>query len=44
MMAESLLYKLCMAGNMGVKQNETYFQHMYTSKYGKVSNHSRTLR
>jgi len=36
MMAESLLYKLCMAGHMGVKQNETYFQHVYTSKYGKV--------
>merc|ERR1719231_1630493 len=36
MMANSLLYKLCMAGHMGVKVNETYFQHMYTSKYGKV--------
>jgi len=36
MMANSLLYKLVMAGHMGVKVNETYFQHMYTSKYGKV--------
>jgi len=36
MMANSLLFKLCMAGQMGVRVNETYFQHMYTSKYGKV--------
>jgi dolichyl-diphosphooligosaccharide--protein glycosyltransferase len=36
MMAESLLYKLCMAGQMGVRVNETFFQHVYTSKYGKV--------
>ena len=36
MMASSLLYKLCMAGQMGVKVNETYFQHVYTTKYGKM--------
>jgi len=36
MMANSLLYKLCMAGQMGVRVNETYFEHKYTSKYGKV--------
>jgi len=36
MMANSLLYKLCMAGQMGVRLNETMFQHAYTSKYGKV--------
>ena len=36
MMASSLLYKLVMAGHMGARVNETYFQHMYTSKYGKV--------
>jgi len=36
MMAKSLLYKMCMAGQMGVSVNETYFQHVYTSKYGKV--------
>ena len=36
MMANSLLYKLCMAGQMGVRNNETYFQHVFTSKYGKI--------
>jgi len=36
MMKESLLYKLCMAGQMNVKVNESFFQHVYTSKYGKV--------
>jgi len=36
MMADSLLFKLCMAGQMSVRVNETFFQHVYTSKYGKV--------
>ena len=36
MMANSLLYKLCMAGQMGVRVNESFFQHVYTSTYGKV--------
>ena len=36
MMANSLLYKMVMAGHMGTKVNETFFEHKYTSKYGKV--------
>jgi len=36
MMAESLLFKMCMAGQMGVTVNETFFQLAFTSKYGKV--------
>jgi len=36
MMANSLLYKLVMAGQNGARVNETYFEHKYTSKYGKV--------
>jgi len=36
MMAKSLLYKLCQYGRPGVTLNESYFTHVYTSKYGKV--------
>ena len=36
MMSKSLLYKLCQYGRPGVTLNDTYFQHAYTSKYGKV--------
>jgi len=36
MMAKSLLYKLVSYGRQGVTVNETLFQHVYTSKYGKV--------
>ena len=36
MMSNCLLYKMVMAGHMGVSVNNTYFEHKYTSKYGKV--------
>ena len=36
MMANSLLYKLVSFGRQGVSVNESLFQHVYTSKYGKV--------
>merc|ERR1719263_1726019 len=36
MMANSLLFKLVSYGRQGVTVNESLFQHVYTSKYGKV--------
>ena len=36
MMENSLLYKLVSFGRMGVSVNESLFQHVHTTKYGKV--------
>jgi len=36
MMEECLLYKLTMHGQRGIAANESLFQHVFTSRYGKV--------
>jgi len=36
MMAKSLLFKLVSYGRQGVAVNQSLFEHVYTSKYGKV--------
>jgi dolichyl-diphosphooligosaccharide--protein glycosyltransferase len=36
MMAKSLLFKLVSYGRQGVTVNQSLFEHVYTSKYGKV--------
>ena len=36
MMEKCLLYKLTMEGQAGVAVNQSYFQHVFSSKYGKV--------